>query len=451
MLTTSAWGRPRFTCVPQRCYVLRLAFGESTMSRESLSIIDNRTGEGYELEVTDGSIKAMDLRQIKTAQDDFGLITYDPGFANTGSCRSRITFVDGARGILRYRGYPIEQLAEKLTYPEVAYLIFHGELPDPNQKRQWETIIAQSSQPPTALKALVSTFDEDSRSMAILASLVAALSGFYPDATELNDRQHRHRHLHRLIGQVGTLAGYLFRHRTKRPLVDPDLELPYAENFLRMCFGDESGPSDPVVVRALDVLFTLHADHEQNCSANAMRSVGSSRPDPYLAAAAAIGALSGPLHGGANEAVLKMLEQIGSLDRVEEHINRVKAGEFRLMGFGHRVYKNYDPRAKIIKKLADQVFAVTSPSPLLEVALELERIALQDEYFVRRKLYPNVDFYSGLIYRAIGFPTWMFPVLFAVARTVGWAAQWEEFMQDPEQRIARPRQIFQGPPLRHLP
>ena len=420
------------------------------MSRQSLSITDNRTGEKYELEVTDGSIKAMDLRQIKTGPDDFGLITYDPGFANTGSCRSRITFVDGAKGILRYRGYPIEELAERLTYPEVAYLVFHGELPDPDQKRQWERSIAQSSKPPARLKTIVSAFNEDSRSMAILASLVAALSGFYLDAAELNDREHRHRHLHRLIGQVATLSCYLFRHRSNRPLIDPDSNLPYAENFLHMCFGDEGRQSDPVVVRALNVLFTLHADHEQNCSANAMRSVGSSRPDPYLAAAAAIGALAGPLHGGANEAVLKMLEQIGSLDRVEDHVNRVKAGEFRLMGFGHRVYKNYDPRAKIIKKLADQILAATSPSPLLEVALELEKIALRDEYFVRRKLYPNVDFYSGLIYRAIGFPTWMFPVLFAVARTVGWAAQWEEFVQDREQRIARPRQIFQGPELRHL-
>ncbi len=422
------------------------------MSRNSLSILDNRTGQEYEVEITDGSIRALELRQIKTSPDDFGLITYDPGFSNTASCRSKITFIDGGKGILRYRGYPIEQLAENTSFLEVAHLIFEGELPDPGQLKVWETAIGELCLPPEGIKRIISGFHHDSLPMAMLMSCVAALSGFYPEGLNLTDAAVRRRQLLRLIGQVPALAAYVYRFKKDLPFVTPRRDLPYTRNFLRMVFhtSEADYQPNPVLEKALDVLFLLHADHEQNCSANAMRSVGSSRPDPYLAASAAVGALAGPLHGGANEAVLRMLDGIGSKDRVAAHIRRVKGGEVRLMGFGHRVYKNYDPRAKIIKRLADEVFQVTGTNPLLDIALELEKIALEDDYFVSRKLYPNVDFYSGLIYQAMGFPSWMFPILFAVARMSGWVSQWEELVGDKEQRIARPRQVYDGPARRDL-
>ncbi len=422
------------------------------MARNSLSITDNRTGENYELEITDGAVRALDLRQIKTSADDFGLITYDPGFSNTASCKSRITFIDGGKGILRYRGYPIEQLAEKVPFTDVTYLIFEGELPDSEQSGTWANAIAELCLPPEGIKRIVSGFHHDSLPMAMLMSTVSALSGFYPEGRNLADQQIRRRQLLRLIAQAPALAAYIYRFKKDLPWVEPRSDLPFTRNFMRMLFhttGADYQP-DPVLENALDVLFVLHADHEQNCSANAMRSVGSSRPDPYLAAGAAVGALAGPLHGGANEAVLRMLDEIGSRDRVEQHIERVKRGEVRLMGFGHRVYKNYDPRAKIIKRLAEQVFEVTGTNPLLDIALALEKIALQDDYFVKRKLYPNVDFYSGLIYQAMGFPSWMFPMLFAVARMSGWVSQWEELMRDKEQRIARPRQVYLGSPRRDV-
>ncbi len=416
------------------------------MSRNTLSIVDNRTGESYEIEIHDGAVRALDFRKIKVSRDDFGLITYDPGFTNTASCRSKITFIDGEKGTLRYRGYPIDQLAEKASYLDVAHLVFFGELPDPERAAGWRQTIAANTLPHECVKRLISSFPHDAAPMSMLMSAIAGLSGYDGTAQHLADQETRHRHLFRLIGHAPTLAAHIYRHKRGLPFVDPRDDLSYTGNFLRMLFlkTEASYRVDPIFEKALDVLFILHADHEQNCSANAMRSVGSSKADPYQAAAAAVGALAGPLHGGANEAVLKMLQAIGSKDRVGEHIRLVKAGEVRLMGFGHRVYKNYDPRAKIIKRMADEVLAVTGSSPLLEVARELERIALQDDYFVSRRLYPNVDFYSGLIYEAMGFPTWMFPLLFAVARMSGWAAQWEELMVDPEQRIARPRQIYDG-------
>ncbi len=423
------------------------------MSRNTLSIVDNRTGKSYEIEIQDGAVRALQLRKIKTSEDDFGLVTYDPGFTNTASCRSRVTFIDGEKGILRYRGYPIEQLAQKTSYLDVAYLVFYGELPDAGQSRQWRDTIAGHCLPHENLRRLIGTFHHDAAPMAMLMSAVAALSGCHPSARDLATPESRRPHLLRLIGHAPALAAYIYRHKKGLPVVLPDDTLSYAGNFLRMLFkkAEPEYAINPVFEKALDVLFILHADHEQNCSANAMRSVGSSKADPYLAAGSAIGALAGPLHGGANEAVLNMLEAIGSRDRVAEHIEKVKNGEGRLMGFGHRVYKNYDPRAKIIKRMADEVLAVTGSNPLLDVARELESIALSDDYFVSRRLYPNVDFYSGLIYQAMGFPTWMFPLLFAVARMSGWVSQWEELMADPDQRIARPRQIYEGIELRNVP
>ncbi len=420
---------------------------------KTLSIRDNRTGKEYEVEITDGAVRALELRKIKTDDDDFGLITYDPGFANTGSCRSAITFIDGEKGILEHRGYPIEQLAEKATYFEVAYLVFHGEMPDRDQLADWSARIVENYLPNQSIKGLIQSFHYDSSSMAMLMSAVSALSGFHPDGADLSTRANRHRQLVRLIGNMPTLVAYICRHKMGLPFVEPLAEESYTRNFLRMVFQTTQRDYKPHAVyeKALDVLFILHADHEQNCSTNAMRSVGSSRPDPYLASAAAIGALAGPLHGGANEAVLRMLDEIGSVNSIAAYIERVKQGEVRLMGFGHRVYKNYDPRARIIKKLADDVLSVSGSNPLLDIALELERIALQDDYFVSRKLYPNVDFYSGLIYQAMGFPTWAFTPLFAIARMIGWVTQWEEMVVDKDQRIARPRQVFLGPQRRNLP
>jgi citrate synthase len=430
------------------------------MSANSITVTDNRTGKSYEIPIEYGTyplygaaIRAADLRQIKAQQDDFGLMTYDPAFMNTGSCRSKITFIDGEKGILRYRGYPIEELAENSSYLETAYLILCGELPSRTQLLEWAHHVTFHTILHENIKKFMDGFHYDAHPMGMLVSTVAALSTFYPDAKNIMDPKSRIHQTYRLIGKMPTLAAFAYRHSRGLPYAYPDNDLSYTGNFLNMLFrmAEVKYKPDPVLERALDVLFILHADHEQNCSANAMRSVGSAHGDPYCAVAAAAAALYGPLHGGANEQVLRMLAEIGSVEKVPEFIKKVKAGEGRLMGFGHRVYKNYDPRAKIIKNIADQVFDVTGKNPLLNIALELERIALQDEYFVKRKLYPNVDFYSGIIYQAMGFPVEMFPVLFAIPRTSGWIAQWEEMLLDPDQKIARPRQVYQGSDIRHYP
>ena len=417
---------------------------------ETLTITDNRTGKQYEIPVTDGAICATDLRQLKVAADDAGLATYDPAFMNTASCRSRITYIDGDNGVLEYRGYPIEQLAERSTYLETAYLIIFGELPTETQLREWSTQITLHTMLHENIKKLMEAFQYDAHPMGVMISTIAAFSTFYPDAKKIFDEQSRKKQIHRLIAKVPTIAAYAFRHSIGRPYNYPDNDLSFTGNFLNMLFRmtELKYKVNPVLERALDVLFILHADHEQNCSTSAMRGIGSSHVDPYSAMAGAAAALYGPLHGGANEAVLRMLNEIGSVQNIPGFIKRVKGGEGRLMGFGHRVYKSYDPRAKIIKQTADEVFAVTGRNPLLDIALELERIALQDEYFVTRRLYPNVDFYSGLIYQAMGFPVEMFPVLFAIPRTAGWIAQWEEMLLDPEQKIARPKQIYIGPTRR---
>jgi citrate synthase len=416
---------------------------------DTLTVVDNRTGKTYELPIQDGTVRAMDLRQIKTAPDDFGLMTYDPAFMSTANCRSAITFIDGDKGVLLYRGYPIEELAEESDYLETAYLILFGELPTASQQQAWVREITNHTMLHENIKKFMEGFQYDAHPMGIFLSTVGALSTFYPDAKQIFDKSSRLRQTHRLIAKVPSIAAYAFRHSIGRPYIYPDNELSFTGNFLNMLFKmtELKYHPNPVLARALDVLFILHADHEQNCSTTVMRNIGSSHVDPYSALAGAAAALYGPLHGGANEAVLRMLEEIGSVSRVPEFIKRVKAGDgnVRLMGFGHRVYKSYDPRAKVIKRIADLVFAVTGKNPLLEIALELERIALSDDYFVTRKLYPNVDFYSGLIYQAMGFPVEMFPVLFAIPRTAGWIAQWEEMLLDPEQKIARPRQIYTGP------
>src|SRR6266700_2194389 len=415
---------------------------------DTLSVVDNRTGKKYELPVHDGTIRAMDLRQIRAGPDDVGLMTYDPAFQNTAACRSRITYIDGDQGILLYRGYPIEQLAEQSDYLETAYLILFGELPTAAQMQSWTRAITLHTMLHENIKKLMEGFQYDAHPMAIFLSTVGAMSSFYPEAKHIHDKSARMRQTHRLIAKVPSIAAWAYRHSIGRPYVYPDNDLSFSGNFLNMLFRmtELKYQPNPVLARALDVLFILHADHEQNCSTTTMRTIGSSHADPYSSLAGAAAALYGPLHGGANEAVLRMLNEIGAVNKVPEFIKRVKSGEGnnRLMGFGHRVYKSYDPRAKVIKKIADLVFAVTGKNPLLEIALELERIALQDEYFVSRKLYPNVDFYSGLIYQAMGFPMEMFPVLFAIPRTAGWIAQWEEMLTDPEQKIARPRQIYTG-------
>ena len=413
---------------------------------DTLTITDNRTGKQYEVPIARGSIRAMDLRQIKASDGDFGLMTYDPAFLNTSSCQSRITYIDGDQGVLLYRGYPIEQLAEHSNYVETAYLILFGELPTSAQLQVWTRELTLHTMLPKNIKKLMEGFEHDAHPMGIFLSTVGALSTFYPDGKQIFDEEARRAQIVRLVAKVPSIAAYAYRHSIGRPYVYPDNDLTFTGNFLNMLFKmtELKYEPNPVLERAFDVLFILHADHEQNCSTNAMRSIGSSDVDPYSALAGAAAALYGPLHGGANEAVLRMLTQIGSVANVPALIKRVKDGEERLMGFGHRVYKSYDPRAKIIKTIADRVFEVTQRNPLLEIALELERIALGDEYFVKRRLYPNVDFYSGLIYQAMGFPPDMFPVLFAIARTVGWVAQWEEMLLDPEQKIARPRQIYIG-------
>lgn len=414
--------------------------------KNSLTITDNRTGKQYEIPIEHDTIKALDLRQIKVKDDDFGLMTYDPSYMNTAACKSRITFIDGDKGILRYRGYPIEQLAEKSNYLETAYLIIKGELPTKSQNDGWCSDIMMHTLIHENIKKFIDGFHYDAHTMGMLISAVAALSTFYADAKNISDPEARKLQIIRLVGKMPTLAAFAYRHSVGRPYVYPDNDMSYTGNFLSMLFKmtEVKYKVNPTLERALDLLFILHADHEQNCSTSAMRSVGSSHVDPYSATAAAAAALYGPLHGGANEAVLVMLDEIGSKNNVPAFIKQVKEGKGKLMGFGHRVYKNYDPRAKVIKKLADEVFEVSGRNPKLDIALELERIALEDEYFVKRKLYPNVDFYSGLIYQAMGFPVEMFPVLFAIPRTSGWVAQWEEMLLDSEQKIARPRQIYFG-------
>ncbi len=418
----------------------------------TLSVTDDRTGRTYRIPIADGAIPATALRQITAGDDDVGLLSYDPAFMNTASCRSAITYIDGDRGILRYRGYPIQELAERASFLEVAYLLLNGELPAGEELDRWVDEITHHTFVHENIKKLIDGFRHDAHPMGILVGTVGALSTFYPDAKRIDDPACRRRQAVRLIAKIATLAAFAYRHARGLPYAYPDNDLSYAGNFLNMMWkmSEPRYEPDPVLERALDVLFVLHADHEQNCSTNAMRAVGSSRVDPYSAAAAAVAALYGPLHGGANEQVLRMLEEVGSVDRVPAYIERVKRGEMRLMGFGHRVYKNYDPRARIIKQVADDVFKVTGLNPKLEIAVELERIALEDDYFVSHRLYPNVDFYSGIIYEAMGFPVEMFPVLFAIGRMPGWLAQWEEGLTDPEQKIARPRQIYVGPGERHV-
>jgi citrate synthase len=417
-----------------------------TDADQSLSVRDNRTGQDYTLEITDGTLRAADFAKIKTGEDEPGLALYDPGFTNTASCRSSVTFIDGEKGILEYRGYPIEQLAEKSTFLEVAYLLIYGELPSKEQYEQWVHEITYHTFVHENVKSFMQGFRYDAHPMGMLMASVGALSTFYPESNDIKDADNRHIQIVRMIAKMPTLGAWAFRHAQGKPYVYPDNELSYTENFLSMLFkmSEKTYNADPRIAKALDVLYILHADHEQNCSTNAVRSVGSSQVDPYSSVAAGIAALYGPLHGGANEAVLKMLRRIGTKDNIPDFIQGVKDGNERLMGFGHRVYKNYDPRAKIIKKACDDVFEVTGVNPLLEIAQELEKIALEDEYFVKRKLYPNVDFYSGLIYEALEFPPEMFTVLFAIGRTPGWLAQWLELVQDKEQKIARPKQIYTG-------
>ncbi|MBL4683351.1 MAG: citrate synthase [Nannocystaceae bacterium] len=413
---------------------------------DTLTITDNRTGKSYEVPVTDGTVRAMDLRQIKVNESDFGLMSYDPAYKNTASCRSAITYIDGDKGILRYRGYPIEQLAEQSTYLEVAYLLLKGELPKRAELDAWQYEITTHTYLHEFFKTSMEGYRYDAHPMGRLVAFLGTLSTFYTDSKEIHDPIIREQNIVRIIAKMPTIAAWAYRHSLGRPYVYPDNDLSYSGNFLSMLFkiAEPSYQPNPVLERALDVLFILHADHEQNCSTAAARSVGSSQADPYVSLAAASAALYGPLHGGANEQVLRMLDRIGSKAAVPDFIKRVKNREAKLMGFGHRVYKNYDPRARVIKKLADQVFEVTGPNPRLDIALELERIALEDEFFVQRKLYPNVDFYSGLIYEAMGFPVEMFPVLFAIPRASGWLAQWSEMLDDKEQKIARPRQIYTG-------
>ncbi len=417
---------------------------------DTLTVTDNRTGATFEIPIEQGAIRATAFEQMHAADDDHGLLVYDPAFMNTASCISRVTYIDGDRGILMYRGYPIEELAEHSTYLETAYLLVHGELPTRQESEAWVHDITMHTLVHENVKKFIDGFHHDAHPMGILVSTVGALSTFYPDATRIYDEEQRRVSIYRLIAKMPTLAALAYRHSLGLPYNYPDNELSFAANYLSMMFKmvEPRYKAVPEIEHALDVLFILHADHEQNCSTSAMRTVGSSHPDPYSATAAAVAALYGPLHGGANEAVVRMIERIGSVDRIPDFVAGVKAGKERLMGFGHRIYKNYDPRAKVIKRMADQVLGVTGSSPLLDVASELEKIALEDEYFVSRKLYPNVDFYSGFIYRALGIPVEMFPVLFAVARTAGWLSQWEESLLDSEQKISRPRQIYAGSPRR---
>ncbi|MGD0498439.1 MAG: citrate synthase [Bryobacteraceae bacterium] len=416
------------------------------MGEATLTITDNRTQRTYTVPIQDGTIRAVDLRQIKSNPDDFGLMTYDPAFMNTASCRSAVTFLDGDRGILRYRGYPIEQLAGKCTFLEVAYLLLNDDLPTADELAAWNQEVAEHTLVPESIKKFLDGFHYDAHPMGVLMSTVASLSTFYPEAHQIADPENRRHQVVRLIGKMPTLAAYAYRHRLGLPYVYPEPELGYTRNYMNMLWRrtEPKYAANEVLARALEVLFILHADHEQNCSTSTMRMVGSAHADPYAATAAAIAALSGPLHGGANEEVLLMLAEIGSKDHIPAFIGQVKEGKRKLMGFGHRVYKHYDPRARIIKQVADEVFEVTGRNPKIDIAIELERIALSDEYFIKRKLYPNVDFYSGIIYQAMGFTPDQFTVLFGIPRTVGWLAQWQEMLQDPEQKIARPRQVYTG-------
>ena len=415
-------------------------------AKDTLTVTDNRTGKTYELPVTNGTISAMDLRQIKVSEDDFGVMSYDPAYKNTASTKSAITFIDGGKGILRYRGYPIEQLAEKSSFLEVAHLLYNGELPDKGELEAFQHSITHHTMVHENIRELFDAFRYDAHPMGMLVSTIGALSTFYPDAKKIDSQENRQLQFHRLVAKLPTIAAYAFRHRRGLPYVYPDNDLSYAGNFLNMLFKmtEVKYHPNPVIEKALDVLFILHADHEQNCSTSAMRSVGSSHVDPYSAMAAACAALYGPLHGGANEAVVRMLEEIGSVSNISDYVKKAKSGDVRLMGFGHRVYKNYDPRAKVIKKMAYQVFDEVGKNPLIDIALELEKIALDDEYFVQRSLYPNVDFYSGLIYQSMGLPMDLFPVLFAIGRAPGWVSQWNEMLEDDEQKIARPRQVYLG-------
>jgi citrate synthase len=416
------------------------------MAKETFTIQDERTDKSYRIDLFKGAIRATDLKQIKTDADDFGTMSYDPAFMNTACCQSSITYIDGDRGILRYRGYPIEQLAEQCTYLEVAYLILFGELPTETQLSDWTYEVMQHTMVHENIKKLLDGFHYDAHPMAVLISALAALSTYYRDTRNVMDPEVRRLHILRLIGKMPTLGAYAYRHSLGFPYINPDNDLTYTGNFMNMLWRmvEPKYMANPVLARALEVLFILHADHEQNCGTATMRTVGSAHADPYVSTAAAAAALSGPLHGGANEEVLKMLDEIGTTENIPAFIEHVKEGKGRLMGFGHRVYKNYDPRARIIKQTAEEVFKVTERNPKLDVAIELEKIALDDEYFIKRKLYPNVDFYSGIIYQAMGFRPEMFTVLFAIPRTVGWLAQWQELLQDPEQKISRPRQIYTG-------
>ena len=416
------------------------------MDKDTLTITDNRTNQNYVIPINRGTIRAMDLRQIRTGPDDFGLMTYDPAYVNTASCQSAVTFLDGEKGILRYRGYPIEQLAETCSYLEVAYLLLNGELPTMDELQGWEHEVARHTMIHENVKKFMDGFHHDAHPMGILISTVAALSTFYPESHQPRDPKVRGGQIVRLIGKMPTLAACAYRHRLGLPYVYPDPELSYTQNYMNMLWRltEPKYVANPVLARALEVLFILHADHEQNCSTSVMRAVGSSNADPYSTTAAAMAALSGPLHGGANEEALRMLGEIGSEANVPAFIEQVKEGKRKLMGFGHRVYKNYDPRARIIKRVAEEVFQVTGRNHKIDTALALEKVALSDEYFIKRKLYPNVDFYSGIIYEAMGFTADQFTVLFAIPRTVGWLAQWVEMLEDPEQKIARPRQIYIG-------
>lgn len=420
--------------------------------KDSLSVVDNRTGASYELPIENGCVSAMALREIKVSPDDFGMMSYDPGYSNTASCKSRVTYIDGDKGILRYRGYPIEQLAEQSSFLEVAYLLYWGELPSQDQLAEWSHSVRYHTMVHERVKRFLDGFRYDAHPMGVLVSTIAGLATFYPESKNIFDAENREIQFHRVVAKLPTIGAFAFRKRAGMPFVYPDNSLGYTENFLNMMFhGLEPVKGrrvdfehDPVLARALDVLFILHADHEQNCSTSAIRMVGSAHTDPYTGISAACAALYGPLHGGANEAVLRMLREIGSKDKVPAFINEVKEGKRLLYGFGHRVYKSYDPRARIVKKCADEVLEVMGKKCLIDIALELERIALEDEYFVSRKLYPNVDFYTGIIYETMGFPVDMFPVLFAIPRAVGWYTQWQENLVDKEQKIARPRQVYLG-------
>jgi citrate synthase len=416
------------------------------MKKDTLTITDNRTGKTYEIPIEHDTIRAIDLRQIRVNPDDFGMMSYDPSSLNTASCTSRITYVDGEKGILRHRGYPIEELAEKSTFLEVAYLLIYGELPTQSELEQWNEDVMGRSHIHENLIRIMRGFHYDAHPMSILISALAAMTTFYPDSIEVKNPEVRQKQVRRILGKLPTVAAFAYRMSIGRPFSYPDMTRPYTNNFLYMLkyMNQQHFEVSPVLTRVMDTLFILHADHEQNCSTTTMRSVGSGHADPYSSMSAAAAALYGPLHGGANEKVVNMLTEIGHSSNIPAYIERVKRGELRLMGFGHRVYKNYDPRARIIKQAAYDVFEITGTNPLIDIAVELERIALNDEYFISRKLYPNVDFYSGIIYQAMGLPVGMFPALFAIPRAAGWLAQWLEMHKDPEQRIARPRQVYLG-------